>query len=69
TQDGRSDVANSCCCMVRGDEQQCYTAKERRLQQQTSAQHHAGETVTLQKLMRIDRRDDRHAVIDEWGSA
>lgn len=36
------------CCMVSGDVQQCYTAKERRLQQHTSAQLHAGETVTLQ---------------------
>lgn len=45
--DGRSDVAISCCCMVSGDVQQCYTAKERRLQQHTSAQLHAGETVTL----------------------
>ncbi|MBB0964392.1 hypothetical protein G7N21_07650 [Escherichia coli] len=31
TQDGRSDVAISCCCQVSGDVQQCYTAKERRL--------------------------------------
>ena len=54
TQDGRSDVAISCCCMVSGDVQQCYTAKERRLQQHTSAQLHAGETVTLQKLVWID---------------
>lgn len=49
--------------------QQCYTAKERRLQQHTSAQLHAGETVTLQKLVWIDWRDDRQAVLDEWGSA
>ncbi len=69
TQDGRSDVAISCCCMVSGDVQQCYTAKERRLQQHTSAQLHAGETVTLQKLVWIDWRDDRQAVLDEWGSA
>ncbi|EHQ9030326.1 glycoside hydrolase family 65 protein [Escherichia coli] len=68
TQDGRSDVAISCCCMVSGDVQQCYTAKERRLQQHTSAQLHAGETVTLQKLVWIDWRDDRQAVLDEWGS-
>ncbi len=47
----------------------CYTAKERRLQQHTSAQLHAGETVTLQKLVWIDWRDDRQAVLDEWGSA
>ncbi len=39
-----------------GDVQQCYTAKERRLQQHTSAQLHAGETVTLQKLVWIDWR-------------
>lgn len=69
TRDGRSDVAISCCCMVSGDVQQCYTAKERRLQQHTSAQLHAGETVTLQKLVWIDWRDDRQAVLDEWGSA
>lgn len=69
TQDGRSDVAISCCCMVSGDVQQCYTAKERRLQQHTSAQLHAGETVTLQKLVWLDWRDDRQAVLDEWGSA
>ncbi|MFO6427019.1 hypothetical protein ACLBOM_20745 [Escherichia coli] len=41
--------------------------KERRLQQHTSAQLHAGETVTLQKLVWIDWRDDRQAVLDEWG--
>ncbi|EPY3897189.1 kojibiose phosphorylase, partial [Shigella sonnei] len=69
TQDGRSDVAISCCCKVSGDVQQCYTAKERRLLQHTSAQLHAGETVTLQKLVWIDWRDDRQAVLDEWGSA
>ena len=51
TQDGRSDVAISCCCKVSGDVQQCYTAKERRLLQHTSAQLHAGETMTLQKLV------------------
>lgn len=54
--------------MVSGDVQQCYTAKERRLQQHTSARY-AGETVTLQKLVWIDWRDDRQAVLDEWGSA
>ncbi len=43
--------------MVSGDVQQCYTAKERGLQH-TSAQLHAGETVTLQKLVWIDWRDD-----------
>ncbi|MCW7224701.1 hypothetical protein OHD50_03215 [Escherichia coli] len=53
--------------MVSGDVQQCYTAKERRLQQHTSAQLHAGEKVTLQKLVWIDWRDDRQAVLDEWG--
>ena len=37
TQDGRSDVAISCCCKVSGDVQQCYTAKERRLLQHTCA--------------------------------
>lgn len=68
-QDGRSDVAISCCCKVSGDVQQCYTAKERRLLQHTSAQLHAGETVTLQKLVWIDWRDDRQAALDEWGSA
>ncbi|XPE49973.1 hypothetical protein ACNKHL_07900 [Shigella flexneri] len=56
TQDRRSDVAISRRCMVSGDAQQRYTAKERRLQQHTSAQLHAGETVTLQKLVRIDWR-------------
>ncbi|MEL9582670.1 glycoside hydrolase family 65 protein [Escherichia coli] len=69
TQDGRSDVAISCCCKVSGDVQQCYTAKERRLLQHTSAQLHAGETMTLQKLVWIDWRDDRQAALDEWGSA
>ncbi|BED22595.1 glycosyl hydrolase family 65 [Escherichia coli] len=69
TQDGRSDVAISCCCKVSGDVQQCYTAKERRLLQHTSAQLHAGETVTLQKRVWIDWRDDRQAALDEWGSA
>ncbi|EFM2179897.1 glycoside hydrolase family 65 protein [Escherichia coli] len=69
TQDGRSDVAISCCCKVSGDVQQCYTAKERRLLQHTSAQLHAGETLTLQKLVWIDWRDDRQAALDEWGSA
>ncbi|EFL5761133.1 glycosyl hydrolase family 65 protein [Escherichia coli] len=68
TQDGRSDVAISCCCKVSGDVQQCYTAKERRLLQHTSAQLHAGETMTLQKLVWIDWRDDRQAALDEWGS-
>lgn len=68
TQDGRSDVAISCCCQVSGDVQQCYTAKERRLLQHTSTQLHAGETVTLQKLVWIDWRDDRQAALDEWGS-
>ncbi len=58
------ELAISCCCMVSGDVQQCYTAKERRLQQHTSAQLHAGETVTLQKLVWIDWRDDRQAVLD-----
>lgn len=67
--DGRSDVAISCCCKVSGDVQQCYTAKERRLLQHTSAQLHAGETMTLQKLVWIDWRDDRQAALDEWGSA
>ncbi len=43
TQDGRSDVAISCCCKVSGDVQQCYTAKERRLLQHTCAQLHADE--------------------------
>ena len=69
TQDGRSDVAISCCCKVSGDVQQCYTAKERRLLQHTCAQLHAGETLTLQKLVWIDWRDDRQAALDEWGSA
>ena len=49
TQDGRSDVAISCCCQVSGDVQQCYTAKERRLLQHTSAQLPAGKTLTLRK--------------------
>lgn len=69
TQDGRSDVAISCCCKVSGDVQQCYTAKERRLLQHTCAQLHAGETLTLQKRVWIDWRDDRQAALDEWGSA
>ena len=55
--------------MVKGDVQQCYTAKERRLLQHTCAQLHAGETLTLQKLVWIDWRDDRQAALDEWGSA
>lgn len=69
TQDGRSDVAISCCCQVSGDVQQCYTAKERRLLQHTSAQLPAGKTLTLQKRVWIDWRDDRHVALDEWGSA
>ena len=56
TQDGRSDVAISCCCKVSGDVQQCYTAKERRLLQHTCAQLHAGETLTLQKRVWISKR-------------
>lgn len=62
-------MAISCCCKVSGDVQQCYTAKERRLLQHTSAQLHAGETLTLQKLVWFDWRDDRHVALDEWGSA
>lgn len=69
TQDGRSDVAISCCCQVSGDVQQCYTAKERRLLQHTSAQLPAGKTLSLQKRVWIDWRDDRHVALDEWGSA
>lgn len=49
--------------------QQCYTAKERRLLQHTSAQLPAGKTLTLQKRVWIDWRDDRHVALDEWGSA
>ncbi len=66
TQDGRSDVAISCHCQASGDVQQCYTAKERRLLQHTSAQLRAGETLTLQKRVWIDWRDDRQAALDEW---
>ncbi|XPE55669.1 hypothetical protein ACNKHW_08210 [Shigella flexneri] len=51
--DGRSDVAISCCCKVSGDVQQCSWPRAPFLRR-TSAQLHAGETVTLQKLVWIN---------------
>ena len=68
TQDGRNDIAISCSCLVNGEAQCCYTAKERRLQQHNSVKLKAGESLTLQKIVWIEWCTDNPFRREEWAS-
>lgn len=67
TQDGVSDIAVSTHCAVNGEEQPCFTAKERRLMQHTHAQVKAGERLTLEKLTWLEWTTGREVSLDTWG--
>lgn len=67
TQDGHSEISVSTHCLINGEEQSCFTAKERRLMQHTHAQVKAGERLTLEKLTWVEWTTGRDVSLETWG--
>ncbi|CBG88451.1 glycoside hydrolase family 65 protein [Citrobacter rodentium] len=66
TQDGRSDIAISTWCRVQGEVTPCFTAKERRLMQHSTAQVQQGQRLTLEKLSWIEWTCGRETSLETW---